>query len=128
MAHFVSAWSLLGDERRRGAGRRAFEEYPHAQRLSALRQHQAHLAANMVGIFERGHLRFVLGRIFLETRNPLFDRLAKSGADLVVFEWDAVDHDLELLWAMTAAVREYFFGRLKFSRSVPIVAKSKIAR
>ena len=64
------------------AGPGAIQKQPHAQSLAPLNGHQPHMPADMVAVLQQLHLRLIERGIFLQTRNPLFDRAAKPRANL----------------------------------------------
>jgi hypothetical protein len=66
-------------------GVRAVEDEPHAQCFGPLEGHKPHLPADVIAVHQLGNLRFVDLGVFLQARNPLFDIVAKPGADLKIF-------------------------------------------
>jgi hypothetical protein len=77
---FQLALSL--DQRLRQASSGAIEEDSHAESLGALCSDEAHVATDVIDVVKVLQLRFVKCGIPFKARDPLFDRLTETRADL----------------------------------------------
>jgi hypothetical protein len=93
-----------GGRRAGDTGAGAVEKEPHPQGFGTLDGYQAHMAADVIGVFKIFDPGFIVGGIPLQARNSCFDHGAKAGADLVGIVGSAViGHGWHLLiWEIEA--------------------------
>jgi hypothetical protein len=107
---------------------RPVKEQPHAQGFGPLHEHQPHLPANMVRIFEMRHLSLVPFRILLQPRNSLLHATPKPGTDFKPFIGGTVGNHGRLLKAEILEVENSFIFDLKLFPLVPILEKTNLVR
>jgi hypothetical protein len=110
------------------SGPRAIKEEPHAQCLGTLCYHEAHVAANVIGILKPINLRLVAGSVPLESRNSFLNRFAKTRADFITILCGAVRSHSGLRSNELPEVKSFLASSLKFLCSLPIVVTNRCVR
>jgi hypothetical protein len=104
----------------------AIEKDPHAQRLGALRGHQAHLSADVIDVIEPLDLRFVKCGALLKACNPLLNRSQKPRTDFEAFLDAALEgHAMHLAVEKNRRTERFLVFQLKISRLLPILTRRR---
>jgi hypothetical protein len=107
---------------------RAVKKEPHAKRFGTLDDHEAHVAANMIGILEPIDQHLVARRISLQSCDSILNGPAEARTDLIAILHGAIhDHvnlrSLNCLWQYCVSLR-----LLKYFSSLPIVVTNGFMR
>jgi hypothetical protein len=108
------------------AGLCAIEEEPHAQSLGALSSYKPHLAADVVGVFERGQLGLVVRRAAFQPLDALFYGAPESRTDFEAVLCCAPEVHREFPGRRT--LRKNLRATLKFVSTAPILGKNARTR